>query len=141
MVQSPKSAPSAKTKTKPATEDAAKSKAKAKPAAQRNAKPVKTTAKAEARSTTDKPAGEGLRLNALLDAVAATTGQKRSDIKAVVEATLAELGASLSRGEAFALPPLGRGKVNRKSESDGEEVMMVKLKRGGKKVAASEDEA
>lgn len=77
-----------------------------------------------------------LRKKDLVLRAAEASGVKRKDTRAVVEAVLAEIGAALSRGEGLVLPPLGKAKVNRQKEKGSAEVLVVRLRRGGKPEAA-----
>ena len=89
---------------------------------------------------------ETLRLRGFLDLVSKRCeGIKKADLKTVVEATLAEMGAALGRQDVLQLPPLGKLKVQRvKGEGDAA-VRMIKLqsavakKAQGKPLAADED--
>jgi hypothetical protein len=78
--------------------------AKAKPAAKPDLKVVEPAAKAAA------PSGS-LKLKDLVDSVARSTGGKKPEVKAAVEATLAILGEALATGKALSVPPLGKLRV------------------------------
>ncbi len=71
------------------------------------------------------------KLKALVAAVSARSAVKKKEARAVIEATLEEIGRALSAGQGFALPPLGRGKVNRQKDGGKGEVLVVKIRRGG----------
>lgn len=84
------------------------------------AKPAKATPKGEpaakpALAVVETPApeaiGGAMKLKDLIEAVAATTGGKKPEVKAVVEATLSALGEALSTGRALTVPPLGKLRV------------------------------
>ena len=84
------------------------------------------------------PAGESnrseetrpsLKRSDLLSAVAARSSLPKSELRAVVELVLDELGVALSAGQDLALPPLGRVKVQRRKEADGAEVLSLRLRR------------
>jgi hypothetical protein len=94
--------------TKPAKPaKAAKPGAKAKSAAEAAAKPTLTVVKAAA------PAAKGavVKLKDLIESVAGSTGGKKPEVKAVVEATLSALGEALATGKSLAVPPLGKLRV------------------------------
>lgn len=78
-----------------------------------------------------------LRKRDLVLRAAESSGVKKKDTRAVVEAVLAEIGAALSRGEGLILPPLGKAKINRQKETGGGEVLVLRLRRGGKNEAAA----
>lgn len=63
--------------------------------------------------------------------VAENCGVPRAQVRAVVEATLAELGRAIAAGETLALPPFGRARVNRQKTVKGSEVMILRLRRPG----------
>jgi nucleoid DNA-binding protein len=74
-----------------------------------------------------------MKLKDLIDRVATASDQNKKDVRAVVEATLAELGKALEAGETLILPPLGRVRIaNQKSDATGQ-IMTLKLRRGGEK--------
>ena len=87
-----------------------------------------------------KPAGVvistdagALKLKDLVEQVAAGSGIKKKDVKTVIEAALAAMGAALSAGRDLHLPPLGKARVGRQKGQAGcgDELLVVKLKRGG----------
>jgi DNA-binding protein HU-alpha len=80
----------------------------------------------------DVPAGPVLKKKELVERVAETAGVKKKTAKSVVEATLVELGAALTRGEALNLPPFGKVRVNRQRDAGGGEVLILRLRRAGK---------
>lgn len=80
--------------------------AKAKPGAEVAAKPVLTVVETE-----PEAAGGMMKLKDLIESVASTTGGKKPDVKAAVEATLAAMGEALATGKSLALPPLGKLRV------------------------------
>ncbi|THD83184.1 DNA-binding protein [Aliigemmobacter aestuarii] len=93
---------------------------------------------ADTAATASEKAGTvkvALKLRPLVDRVITATGAKKKGVKEIVEATLAEIGAALSRGEELNLPPLGKARVNRQNERNGGEVLIVKLNRPGVKTA------
>ncbi|OHC44205.1 MAG: hypothetical protein A2092_18565 [Rhodobacteraceae bacterium GWE1_64_9] len=74
-----------------------------------------------------------LKLKDLVEQVAAGSGIKKKDVKTVIEAALAAMGAALSAGRDLHLPPLGKARVGRQKgqAGSGDELLVVKLKRGG----------
>lgn len=78
-----------------------------------------------------------LKLKALIDRVTEASGAKRKDVKTIVEATLAQLGQALARGEAMNLPGLGHLRVARKGTAEAP-TMTLKLRQSepGKAKAA-----
>lgn len=94
--------------------------AEAKPAKKpKSAKPAPAVAEAAEKPAlrvveTEAPAtagGGSLKLKDLVDQVAEATGNKKSDVKPVVEAVLSALGSALATGRALAVPPLGKVRV------------------------------
>lgn len=72
-----------------------------------------------------------MKVKDLIDRVATASDQNKKDVRAIVEATLAELGKALEAGETLILPPLGRVRIaNQKSDASGQ-MMTLKLRRGG----------
>ncbi|RDW13912.1 HU family DNA-binding protein [Paracoccus thiocyanatus] len=70
-----------------------------------------------------------LQKRQLLAQVARRTGLRNSEVKAVVEATLAELGEAIASGMTLALPPLGRARISRRHDRSGGEVITLRLRR------------
>ena len=70
-----------------------------------------------------------LQKRQLLAQVVRRTGLRSADIKPVVEATLAELGDAIAAGMTLALPPLGRGRVSRRLDPSGAEIITLRLRR------------
>jgi nucleoid DNA-binding protein len=70
-----------------------------------------------------------LQKRQLVAHVVRRTGLRSSDIKPVVEATLAELGDAIAAGMTLALPPLGRGRVSRRLDPSGAEIITLRLRR------------
>ena len=65
----------------------------------------------------------------LIDRVVAASGEKKSVVKPVVEATLKVLSDALLEGEAMQLPPLGKLKVqNDKDIGGGVHALTLKLR-------------
>jgi Bacterial DNA-binding protein len=82
--------------------------------AEKPARPVKvktTPAAAPTVALAPDAASTMVKLKDLIDGVAAKTGGKKPEVKAVVEATLAALGEALATGKALAVPPLGKLRV------------------------------
>lgn len=72
----------------------------------------------------------GLKLKDLVERVVEASGAKKKDAKAVVEATLAEIGRALAVGEALNLPALGKLRVVR-AGTEGGGAMTLKLRKPG----------
>lgn len=72
-----------------------------------------------------------MKLRNLVDQVVETTGIKRKTVKDVIVATLAGLGAALTKGEELNLPPLGKAKISRQRDLPTGEIIVVKLRRNG----------
>ncbi len=91
----------------------------------------------------DAKAGQGtVKLKDLIDQVAETLGAKRQDVKPVVEATLARMGAALGRGDSLNLQGFGNLKVAKAATTENP-VMRLKLRltEGGKaKVPSGEED-
>lgn len=64
-----------------------------------------------------------------IDRVVAATGARRSEVRPIIEATLAELGRVLSDGNTLAVPPLGRARVNLEKDARGGDVITLRLRR------------
>ncbi|MDZ4393778.1 HU family DNA-binding protein [Cypionkella sp.] len=74
-----------------------------------------------------------MKVKDLIERVAAASDHNKKDVRAIVEATLAELGKALEAGETLILPPFGRVRIaNQKSDAAGQ-LMTLKLRRGGEK--------
>lgn len=78
--------------------------AKARPGAEVAEKPVLTEVE-------PAPEVKAMKLKDLIDAVAQSTGGRKPEVKATVEATLSALGKALTAGQAVAVPPLGKLRV------------------------------
>ena len=86
-------------------------------------------------------AASGLRLKDLVDRVVAATGGKKKGVKEVVEATLAQMGAALHKGESLNLPAFGKLRVAR-AGAEGGGAMTLKLRQAtgaGAKAKADKD--
>jgi len=64
----------------------------------------------------------------LLQRVVARAGADKKQAKAIMEAVLHELAASLGRGEGFVLPSLGKAKVSHKGDDEKGRMTLIKLK-------------
>ncbi|OYU17411.1 MAG: hypothetical protein CFE34_15860 [Rhodobacteraceae bacterium PARR1] len=72
-----------------------------------------------------------LKKKELIDRVMAATGGKKKDVKEVVEATLAVLGAALQSGEGLNLPPFGKARIAKSKGEGMSSAMTVKLRGAG----------
>ncbi|AQS49811.1 hypothetical protein BMG03_09665 [Thioclava nitratireducens] len=70
-----------------------------------------------------------MRKRSFVDRVMVEAGVKRGEAKAMSEAVLKVLGEALSEGEELSIPPLGKLKINRQFEKNGDEILVVKLRR------------
>lgn len=153
MATKPATAKTSKTATKPAVKATAKPAAKPAPraaekpaAAKPKAAPVAAKpqvkeesmneivdiAEAAAPDSGAKVVAQ-MKVKDLIDRVAAAADQNKKDVRAIVEATLAELGKALEAGESLNLPPFGRVRIaNQKADGSGQ-LMTLKLRRGGEK--------
>lgn len=114
-------------------------KARKSPPAAKSTKPAKTT-KAPAAPAPQSDAQvlpADLKKKELIEAVTAATGQKRSEVKLVIEATLASLGRELTAGRSVQTPELGRLKVVKTKDTPGGPVAICRF-RGPKAKAAQE---
>jgi DNA-binding protein HU-alpha len=73
-----------------------------------------------------------LKKQELVQRVVQMTGVKKKDVKTVVDAVLTTMGEALSRGEDMMLPPFGKTKVNRQKADGQGDMIIIKLRRGGK---------
>jgi hypothetical protein len=123
--------------TKPTAPKSAR-KAGTRPAGGRAAKPklVQGTPEGEGTASavegTVAKSGGGVRMKDLIDRVVTATGGKKADVKGIVEATLAQMGEVLKKGEALNLPALGKMRVARQG-AEGSGAMTLKLRQGGGK--------
>jgi nucleoid DNA-binding protein len=109
----------------------AKSAVAAKPAAVKPAVPTPKVPAAKpvvASAMADKAKGATLKMKDLIEQVTEASGGKKRGVKEVVEATLAALGAALSRGDAINLPGFGRAKVAHAEDKGAGKPMTIKLK-------------
>ncbi|MDS9468501.1 HU family DNA-binding protein [Paracoccus sp. MBLB3053] len=82
-----------------------------------------------------------LQKRQFLAQIAQRTGLRNTEIKPVVEATLAELGDAIAAGKTLALPPLGRARINRQTDASGSEVIVLRLRRRKAAESGNEDDA
>ncbi len=77
-----------------------------------------------------KPAvlGPMMRKPELIDAVVAKSGMKKKDVKPIVEATLAVLGAALQDTRELNLEPMGKFKVTREKKKPVGKVMNARIR-------------
>lgn len=81
-----------------------------------------------------------LRVKDLIERVASASDHNKKDVRAIVEATLAELGKALETGESLNLPPLGKVRIaNQRSDETGL-MMTLKLRRNADKASGKNDE-
>ncbi|MBN2742237.1 MAG: HU family DNA-binding protein [Rhodobacteraceae bacterium] len=64
-----------------------------------------------------------------VERVMISAGVNKGQARQMSEAVLKVLGEALSEGEELSIPPLGKLKINRKLEKNGDEIMVVKLRR------------
>ena len=83
----------------------------------------------------DEAAMVELKMKELVDRVVTATGEKRSRVKPVVEATLAQLGAALDEGKSLSLPGLGKARIAKVVSR----MLTVKLRRPPPKEDTSEE--
>ena len=72
--------------------------------------------------------GPMMRKPELVDAVVVKSGMKKKDVKPIVEATLAVLGAALQDSRELNLQPLGKIKVNREKKKPNGKVMIARIR-------------
>ena len=72
--------------------------------------------------------GPMMRKPELINAVVARSGMKKKDVKPIVEATLAVLGAALQDSRELNLEPLGKIKVNREKKKPSGKVMIARIR-------------
>ena len=82
-----------------------------------------------------------IRKKDMIERVTEASGVKRRDAKAVLEATLAELGKAIAAGEEMNLPGLGKIKVNRTQEQANGTVYICKVRQPQPGEATSEKTA
>ncbi|NNE52551.1 MAG: hypothetical protein HKN30_09125 [Sulfitobacter sp.] len=106
-------------KSAPATTSADKSKAT--PPVAKTQSPV---------TTAPQPVilGPVLRKKELVDAVVERSGLKKKDVKPVVEATLAELGAALSENRELNLQPMGKLMIRKEKHLPNGRMLVAKIR-------------
>lgn len=72
--------------------------------------------------------GPMMRKPELINAVVEKSGMKKKDVKPIVEATLAVLGAALQDSRELNLQPLGKIKVNREKKKPSGKVMIARIR-------------
>ncbi|WP_313350208.1 HU family DNA-binding protein [Paracoccus sp. (in: a-proteobacteria)] len=85
--------------------------------------------KAQRDSFVEPEPAKVLQKRQLLAQVARRTGLRNTEVKTVVEATLAELGEAIAAGMTLALPPLGRARISRRNDRTGGEIITLRLRR------------
>ncbi|WP_417809124.1 HU family DNA-binding protein [Thioclava sp.] len=76
-----------------------------------------------------------------VERVMIAAGVNKGQARQMSEAVLKVLGEALSDGEELSVPPLGKLKINRQFEKNGDEILVVKLRRpSGMLADASADE-
>ena len=117
--------------TKPMTPKAPKTPTKRRATAAQIAKPVAADLAADASRDASGDAGvvtaTDMRLKDLVDHVTKTSGLKKKDVRIVVQATLARIGAALQKGDSMALAGLGKLRVVRAAPGAGG-AMTLKLR-------------
>ena len=71
-----------------------------------------------------------IKLKELVDRVVAASGGNKKGVKAIVEATLTQLGDALQKGETLNLPSFGKLRVARQQDLATGSAMTLKLRRG-----------
>ncbi|MEL7091181.1 MAG: HU family DNA-binding protein [Pseudomonadota bacterium] len=130
MTTTPKAKVSAAKAATPAKPRVTKAKTTAKP--KTTASTAKTAAPKAPVATVSKlepvVSGPDYRKKDLLDAVAAKTGMKRSDVKKVVEAALFEMGTALQDSRDLNLQPFGNVKINRERKLAEGRVLVTRIR-------------
>jgi DNA-binding protein HU-alpha len=72
-----------------------------------------------------------LKLRELVDRVVGATGAKKKVARELVEATLAQLGAALAKGEELNLPGVGKVRVAKSADKAGRSLMTLKVRSAG----------
>ena len=85
--------------------------------------------------------GVTLKLKGLMERIGAKSDVRKRDLRAVVELTLAELGAALARGEGVNLPGLGHMRVARKADGGSMTLKLRPADPAKEKPAKGEDAA
>lgn len=90
---------------------------------------VKPSAPAE--DAEDGAKGATVKLRDLVARVSEVSGGNKKHLKEVIEATLAQLGAALAKGEELNLPGLGKVRVARTADREGRTMMTLKVRSAG----------
>ncbi|KEO52036.1 HU family DNA-binding protein [Thioclava pacifica] len=96
------------------------------------AKPAPAPRSAAMLTPASEPAPEPklvLRKKTFVERVMVEAGVKKGEARAMTDTVLNVLGKALSEGEEIDVPPLGKLKINRQFEKNGDEILVVKLKR------------
>jgi DNA-binding protein HU-alpha len=72
-----------------------------------------------------------LKLRELVDRVVGATGAKKKVARELVEATLAQLGEALAKGEELNLPGVGKVRVAKSADKAGRSLMTLKVRSAG----------
>jgi nucleoid DNA-binding protein len=86
-------------------------------------------------STRAVRSGSQLKKKDMVERVAAASGVKRADARAVLDAALALIGERLAAGDELQLPPLGRLRMLREKDNGRARIATLRLQ------VAGEDEA
>lgn len=89
----------------------------------------KADAKAASPQTAEPDNARVLQKRQLVARIAQRVGQRSTEVRAVVDATLAELGEAIAAGHTLALPPLGRARISLQKDVSGTEVIVIRLRR------------
>lgn len=85
----------------------------------------------------EEASGDPLKKRELIEGVAAETGLKRREVRAVAEAVLSVMGRALGDGRSLNLEPLGKLRVAKSTDNEGSRVLTCKLRQ--KKPAPAEE--
>ncbi|MEP1198095.1 HU family DNA-binding protein [Tateyamaria sp.] len=83
--------------------------------------------------------GPMMRKPELINAVVEKSGLKKKDVKPIVEATLAVLGAALQENRELNLQPMGKIKVNREKIKPNGKVMIARIRQSKDAFSATAD--
>ena len=119
-----KAAPKPKPKSKSATAIASRAKTVRNP----EAKPDVSAPGAVVNAPQPVVLGPMMRKPELINAVVAKSGMKKKDVKPIVEATLAVLGAALQDARELNLQPLGKIKVTREKKLPTGKVLVTRIR-------------
>ncbi|MFD3191827.1 HU family DNA-binding protein [Sedimentitalea sp. HM32M-2] len=76
----------------------------------------------------DKTGDSLLKKRELIERVVARSGRRKGDARAVIEATLAVLGDTISQGRGVDLQPLGKLHINRSKAKPTHRITVCKLR-------------